>query len=1010
MKHRSLLLAFALSAALPAVPSQARANNIEPFHEEVPGVRVTHVSPSGQVKAGAASIDSTWHIGSVAGQYATAAGGVTALPSQGIDPTLHNGWRQASYGLQGRESSRALVLEAPDGARIAVVANDLYIPQDLLNRRVGGLLRQHDALVSAGLAEGPITRIDERNMMISVSHSHSSPYQTTPSWGVWTFQDVFDYRQFEDRAQKMAEAVIAAVADLRPASVGGGVGPFSLTRRHSYGPTVSDTPATAGTPAGFPQTDGDKTVSVVRVDEAGTGAPIATWVTFGLHPEMLDGHNILTSEYVNTMYRFVDREVGGVTLFSQNDTGSAEPARDANSQPPSARAEFSHRAYAQMERAGRYLANAVEAVRADIGDGGDRLATATVPMATELTLGYADARLAPPGTRAAGSVSNCRAEQNVHGTVTIPMAGLPDCQYVGGAGPAFNSLPPELRPSTTYEQLRAAGVPVPDNIPVYSLTGLQETTTVHLQAFRIGDIAVTVCPCEQWSDQSLNIKSRLDLVDGNLFLGFDWTRLKRADGSDFCQQNGDSTWTCADPRQWRWNSSFTAHEWGHVLMPPVSDDKYRRMVAQIRNDAAGWDAPENIAHQETEPSEISEILGNFTHEELTENGYPLVITPGMTNDYFGYIASFREFQRGDHYRKALTGLGPHSMDFLATRLSRMAASLNGRQPLELTPKDLAYAPEDARMQAAAAAIGTFATAAVPAYEATLPPDGGEARILKQPAPTVRRFDAAFIDWVGGSNYTDLPDVQVERKVGGQWVPFANGEGEVQYRVNFPKIGADLASYRAGSFEWVYNASFETQNSDIRLTDALGNDATQTPAGTYRFVIEGKRREGAPITVESYRLESDPFEVLPWDGITVHDLRVEPNGKISFEVGPTNAYTFGNDTLTVAAVDYPDSYTGSPFPQIINNVKERRYSGAHSELFCLRCSFRPRAERAEVVSAVLTGVNPSGETFDLPAVRQPDGRFLTTNAIGSSQCARLDPGRVVDSFGERNQEGLAEVCR
>ena len=49
----------------------------------------------------------------------------------------------------------------------------------------------------------------------------------------------------------------------------------------------------------------------------------------------------------------------------------------------------------------------------------------------------------------------------------------------------------------------------------------------------------------------------------------------------------------------------------------------------------------------------------------------------MANDYNGYIATYREYQRGDHYRKALTAYGPHSSDYLATRLANMGRALNG---------------------------------------------------------------------------------------------------------------------------------------------------------------------------------------------------------------------------------------------------------------------------------------------------------------------------------------------
>ena len=55
----------------------------------------------------------------------------------------------------------------------------------------------------------------------------------------------------------------------------------------------------------------------------------------------------------------------------------------------------------------------------------------------------------------------------------------------------------------------------------------------------------------------------------------------------------------------------------------------------------------------------------------------------MANDYNGYIASYREFQRGDHYRKALTAWGPHSSDYMASRLVNMG---RGRWRAATRPK------------------------------------------------------------------------------------------------------------------------------------------------------------------------------------------------------------------------------------------------------------------------------------------------------------------------------------
>ena len=51
----------------------------------------------------------------------------------------------------------------------------------------------------------------------------------------------------------------------------------------------------------------------------------------------------------------------------------------------------------------------------------------------------------------------------------------------------------------------------------------------------------------------------------------------------------------------------------------------------------------------------------------------------MANDYNGYIATYREYQRGDHYRKALTGWGPHSCDYMATRLVEMGGAAERRR-------------------------------------------------------------------------------------------------------------------------------------------------------------------------------------------------------------------------------------------------------------------------------------------------------------------------------------------
>ncbi|HLF70392.1 MAG TPA: hypothetical protein VI541_05490 [Actinomycetota bacterium] len=981
------------------------------------------------LRAGAARLDSTWHVGASAGQYAS--DGV-AVGDHGVDPFTHSTRRSPSYGIQGREWVRALVVEGSDGKRFAVASNDLYIPQDLLNRRVALILAEHDAKVRLGLEDGPVTRISAENLTISVSHSHSSPYYSTPSWGVWAFQDVFDIRFFEHLSQKMADAVIAATASLRPARVGGAVGPFSLLKRHSFGPQG----ANDGTPAGYPQTDIDPDLSLVRFDDVTdpqNPLPLANWVIFGLHPELLSGNDLLANEYVNRMETIIDREIGGVTLFSQNDTGTSEPARNRDAHTAAQRQEFSHREYGQVERAARTLASSVEALHADIATVSSNnpatYANNVVRFASDVPIRFKDLRFAPPSYRLLPTVSSCRTEKAFDGNPGVPIVGLPDCAFLWNEtidedkAPGWDQLPQD--PQVTYRTLRDAGVPIPDNVSAPSYTGLQETLQVHLQAIRIGDIGITVCPCEQWADQARNIKSRLNQTNGDFWYGWDWTSNYTQSGwtagtnyantvLGWCDPSGAS-WICKDPRSPSTN------------LAPISDYTLKRFKAQIYNDAKGWDALDYTTQSESEPTDISKIKGNYTHEELdgvmAGGGYPMVITVGMSNDYWGYIATYREFQRGDAYRKALTGLGPHSSDFLATRLSRMAAELKGGPKVRLTAKDLAYLPEYAHQGSRAEVIGQAAHNYVGAYEALLPADGGAPAIVTQPS-NIKRFSAAKVSWVGGSNFTDTPHAKVERcalvacdaAIDTGWVPFGNGFGEVQVKANYPQP-EDMPAFTAGQFEWRWDATFEAFDSDVPLPDASGTARTQTPAGQYRFVIDGCSRSpfpGAADTtcgsydpghrVQPYHLRSGSFTVLPWDGMTIPSISSEPGG-ISFTVGPAYPWAITASNTERGPIDYPNSYA-SLFKFIANRSASDVFYGG-SEVFCLKCSFRPWADTGSVATAKVTVVR-SGVPELVDATLGLDGRWHAAVTLAAGDEAYIAPGGIVDEFGEYNGSESAHV--
>src|SRR5437588_11762390 len=153
---------------------------------------------AGVFEVGAAAVDASWHVGASAGQYASqctdpqliAANECTFIGDHGVDPTTHSILKDASYGIESRLSARALVIQGPAGNRYALVKADLYIPQDLLYRRVAEILQADNTSPEPSQRSG----ITAQTLTMAVTHDHSSPYYSSPSWGVWAFQDVFDVR------------------------------------------------------------------------------------------------------------------------------------------------------------------------------------------------------------------------------------------------------------------------------------------------------------------------------------------------------------------------------------------------------------------------------------------------------------------------------------------------------------------------------------------------------------------------------------------------------------------------------------------------------------------------------------------------------------------------------------------------------------------------------------------------------------------------------------------------
>jgi hypothetical protein len=913
--------------------------------------------------AGVSVVDATWHVGASAGQFTDDTGPTGA---DGMDPHGHSTKKRISDGVALRTSTRALVMEDTEGDRVAIVSTDLYLPQDFLTRRVTTLVQQKGLNVDA--------------LAVTASHNHNTPYYSTPGWGTAIFQDVFDVRFYEYMAQRMALAVERASKTMVPVRMGGTTRTFDAIQAHTYGPKVGDD----GTPAGQPYSHTTRQLSVVRLDDMSNPKkpqPLANWVVFGVHPEWTWGYDLINGDITHAAARMVDRELGTLSVFSQRETGTSGPHKDERVHAAETRREFQDNGFAQLDRGARLLADAIKAAREDIATGTPQRGSAYQPFVEDFDVEAASQRFAPPATRPYPGASNCNTMAFFHGDPRVPILGLPDCKSIGkgetaALGPVVQAPAPVTAPM--YDQLKAAGVPVPESISAAKLTAVEETNAVHLMAFRLGDVVATFCPCEQFTDTALNIESRLDTIAGNLWDGWDWTDKKTPAGRDWCVPANGGNWTCADPR----NPSND--------LAPISDKALRRLRAQIHNDATGWETELATLGSEAEPDDPAKIKGNFTREEFAQHGYKLVLSVGMANDYWGYVPEYREYRSHDHYRKALSGLGPHGADFLATRLSRLGASLKGGPAVTPSALDQAFIAEQGRAQATADALGVTGGAYSAVYEKQLPRDGGRPSVVKQPADVVTRFDAAHVRFVGGSNYTDLPDVRVERQVDGEWRRYGDMTGDVQLMVDFPKPPAEVAAWRAGRFTWNWTASFEAFGSDIGQHDLQGVRRTATPEGTYRFVVSGLHRPAEGAAPKPYTISTQSFRVEPWRGIAIGDLRADEDGRVSF---------------ADPKIDYPDTYD-SPF-----RFLDGRRRTVKNEEYCWRCHFRPWADTGRLDEVEVTVRRLGGrKTATVTARRDPETGRWRTPRLPRGVEAWVAAGDARDTFGNENAEPSERVTR
>jgi hypothetical protein len=909
--------------------------------------------------AGVAVEDATWHVGAGGGQYADNPDPSDPKRSE-WDPNVESVKQIPSYGVASRLSIRAIVLKSPGKPPVALVKDDNYLAQDMLIRRAAQILA----------ARGSAVTYD--NLLVSATHDHNSPYYSTAAAGVWVFQDVVDLRMFEYQARAIATAVQNAERGMRPAALGATTVDFPWFHGNIAGGGVGED----GSPVGYPMMENDHGLTVVRIDDMSNPhhpKPLTTYVNYAQHGESLDGYNLISADWLAPFERFVDRGTGAPVVFSQGSVGSAEgpyenrfgsahPTVDDHGE--AVQFAWAHTGFAQAERGTHILADRVIAAWKAIGSHG-KGADVLAPTSSDVPVQMVTHFVPGPVSHPYPSVSNCRTNQTVDGDPGEPVLGLPDCQRTRDGGPegVLSPLTSQI-PATPalWESLRKTGLPLPASYDATSFGSVEENLRIKLQAVRLGDVLLASCACEPQSDLIKALETRTDDIGGNQWNGLDYGDDAQVAAAyplastpvRACFPTDPTHYSCPKP-----DSPINGEPRLTVTAAAVE-----RMRAEVNNPADGWDDPAYAAYADTEPDNPADIKGNFTRRELTPQcGYSVSVGLGHSSDYNGYTVSYREYVARDSYRKALTSYGPHTADYMVSRLVSMAAYLKCGTPIPAEPLDALATADEARQVAAATALGQLTSYYYDAWTAQIP-DSQPAAPQTQPKD-ITRFDAATFTWVGGDNWTDNPTVTVER-LGrkGNWELFADQSGEVQTILTPPSDAVSgAADRRAGTQQWVWTASFEAFDSYPRA-DVPGG---QVPDGSYRFVVTGRQHVGG--TVLPYTFASRAFTVSPWAGITAHDLRRDVDGSVSFVVDP---------------VVYPRTYS-SPIEFVGDD---------HRNPICKTCSFRPWATRGTVASAQVH----AGSTV-VPATLGSDGRWHA--AVPAGVPVSIEPGDIRDEYGEQN---------
>jgi len=210
-------------------------------------------------------------------------------------------------GFQG--DRRATGVHRPLEVRTLAVAVDGGRPLVLAVADLIGLVREDTLAIRAAVAEL------EADVVVAATHTHSGP-DTIGLWGPDEMTRGVDDGFLEVVRGTVASGIRSAVESLEPATIRAGAGDVHGVIRNTRDPEIVD-----------------RQVGVVAFDRP-DGAPIATLVNVGVHPEVLDGDSTLVSpDLAGACRDEIDSGRGGVTVWASGDLGGMQSPEEGPRTP-----------------------------------------------------------------------------------------------------------------------------------------------------------------------------------------------------------------------------------------------------------------------------------------------------------------------------------------------------------------------------------------------------------------------------------------------------------------------------------------------------------------------------------------------------------------------------------------------------------------------------------------------------------------------------------------------------